>query len=224
MEPRNRYGHSFVLAFSAPSVPQDFRFNEHTHTHIYNTYTTGRERGEIDTKRKRVKRERDKVRERAMREHIYVYTMKDVKREREREIETPTRERNARQYVTDGRMQFTTFYERSLSVFPPLLGTTFRHGSCISVRVTDRDEREREREKDITGNEFSRVHAWLLELLFSSLFPSRFSALPPERISRSSLPPLPSSFATLCPRSSTTRRFLHTPLSPSFLSTLGGKH
>lgn len=69
--------------------------------------------------------------------------MKDVKRERE--IETPpTRERNARQYVTDGRMQFTTFYERSLSVFP-LSWPTFRHGSCISVRVTDRNEGERER-------------------------------------------------------------------------------
>lgn len=195
----------------------------HTHTHIYNTYTTGRERGEIDTKRKRVKRERDKVRERAMREHIYVYTMKDVKRERERNRNAHTRAQ--RETVRHGWSHaIHTFYERSLSVFPPLLGTTFRHGSCISVRVTDRDEREREREKDITGNEFSRVHAWLLELLFSSLFPSRFSALPPERISRSSLPPLPSSFATLCPRSSTTRRFLHTPLSPSFLSTLGGKH
>lgn len=143
MEPRNRYGHSFVLAFSAPSVPQDFRFNEHTHIHPHtHTHTTGRERGEIDTKRKRVKRERDKVRERAMREHIYVYNERC--RENERERETPTRERNARQYVTDGRMQFTTFYERSLSVFPPPGQRSAMVRVLVSESRTEMREKERE--------------------------------------------------------------------------------
>lgn len=138
MEPRNRYGHSFVLAFSAPSVPQDFRFNEHTHIH---PHTTGRERGEIDTKRKRVKRERDKVRERAMREHIYVYNERCRENERERDAHT----RAQRETVRHGWSHaIHNILRAKLKCVPPTWAT-FRHGSCISVRVTDRDERERER-------------------------------------------------------------------------------
>lgn len=142
MEPRNRYGHSFVLAFSAPSVPQDFRFNEHTHTRTH-IYTTGRERGEIDTKRKRVKRERDKVRERAMREHIYVYNERCKKRERERNRNAHTRAQ--RETVRHGWSHaIHNILRAKLKCVPPFWAT-FRHGSCISVRVTDRDEREGER-------------------------------------------------------------------------------
>lgn len=144
MEPRNRYGHSFVLAFSAPSVPQDFRFNEHTHTHTRtHIYTTGRERGEIDTKRKRVKRERDKVRERAMREHIYVYNERCKKRERERNRNAHTRAQRET-YVTDGRMQFTTFYERSLSVFPP----SGQRSAMVRVLVSESRTEMREKERE----------------------------------------------------------------------------
>lgn len=132
METRNRYGHSFVLAFSAPSVPQDFRFNEHTQRYS--------------------KAERETYTRDTRGTHTERHTHAD-----------------ARRCITDGRMQFTTVYEQSLSVFPSWV--TFRHGSCTSVRGTDRDEeREREREKGITGNEFSRVHAWFLELLFSPSF------------------------------------------------------
>lgn len=91
-----------------------------------------------------MKRERDKVRERAMREHIYVYNERCKKREREREIETPTRERNARQYVTDGRMQFTTFYERSLSVFPP----SGQRSAMVRVLVSESRTEMREKERE----------------------------------------------------------------------------
>lgn len=121
-----------------------------------------------------------------------------------------------RQRVTDGRMQFTTVYERGLSVF--LSWVTFlRVGARVLAawwrRVTEEERKPRGgqsgrktgvegvvgREKGITGNEFSRVHAWLLELLFS---PSFLLGSPPERISRSSTsPPLSLSLSLTPPRS-----------------------